>query len=145
MLTTNMIRYNSLNLPCPGPLWLVFNDFIKEDVPTLGVGSTPARFFSLVCVCCCCCCGFAWFDNLTLILIRPDGHLGAGSDWLSISSINFLGVRRRFTLCATNALSIVSRSNSKRFRLDSWICCKAYQIIIRGNRISWLFQFSAYS
>lgn len=56
MLTTNVVRYNSLDLPCPGPLWLVFNDFIKGDVPTLGVGSTPARFFSLVCVCC---CGFA--------------------------------------------------------------------------------------
>lgn len=122
MLTTNAIRYDSLDLPCPGPFWLVFNDFIKGDVPTLGVGSTPARFFSLVCVCCC--CGFAWFDNLTLILIRPDGHLGAGSDWLSISSISFLDVRRRFTLCATNALTVISISNSKRFRLDSWMCCK---------------------
>ena len=123
MLTTNAVRWDSLDLPCPGPLWLVFNDFIKGDVPTLGVGNTPARFFSLVCVCCCC-CGFAWFDNLTLILIRPDGHLGGGSGWLSISSINFLGVRRRFTLCATNALSINSKFNSKRFKLDNSMCCK---------------------
>lgn len=129
MYTNNATKYSNsaLNLPWPGQAWLVFNDFINGDVPTLGVGSTPAKLFSLVCVCCCCTfddCGFAWFDNLTLILIRPDGHLGGGSGWLSISSISFLGVCNRLTLCATNALIVCSRSNSKRFRLDRWTCCK---------------------
>jgi len=138
MLTTNTIRYDSLDLPCPGPLSLVFNDFIKGDVPTLGVGNTPARFFSLVCVCC---CGFAWFDNLTLILMRPDGHLGAGSSWQSISSISFLGVCRRFTLCATNALSVISRFNNKRFKLDSWMCCKIKSQFAEIEYVCYLFQY----
>lgn len=110
---------------------------MKGDVPTLGVGNTPARFFSLFCVCCCCCAlsgdGFAWFDSLTLILIRPDGQRGAGSGWESISSISFLGVCSRLILCAANALHVSSKSNSKRFRLDRSMCCK----VKRSQEVGW--------
>lgn len=116
-------------IPCVGVLWL-FAVFIKGDVPTFGVGKIPAKFFNFAWVCRGTDDGLTWLDNLTLILIFPDGHLGNGSGCVSISSISFRGVCKRLTLCATNAVRVNSKSHNKRLTLDRSICYKIKSIYI---------------